>query len=280
VSSSEPPRSPDSGESGGSATPSEPPPPPPPLQAAWSDPPPPPLPPGAGALAPDGPGTAEPPRRRGLVLGIAAAVLVIAVPVVLAVVAAVSAPETDAPDQTATDEEEDSTSEPDPVPPDLESLSGRDAILARLLSEVDESERAMIAFQDRLQEVMRDPDGEPEGRLAEVQAAAEEGADALGEVRSELVRPVEDQSFEEVRLAYLSHHDAWADYLDALAEDPTILLTEAAGSRWLVSINLSAEVFARELREAVDDDLETSVQAYARDILARGFEQPDRTPDA
>lgn len=279
MSSSESPESPASVEAGGSGTPEEPPPPPPPAHGP-GEPPPPPIPADASAGSRPGPETVEPPRRRGLVLGILAAVLVIAVPVALAVVAAVSAPETDEPTETATGAEEGPAPEAEPVPPDLDSLSGRDAVLARLLSEVDESERVMMAFQDRLEGVLRDADGEPEERLGDVQAAAEEGADALDEVRSELVRPLDDRGFDEVRLAYLSHHDAWANYLDALAEDPRILLSEADGSRWMVSINLSAEVFARELREVMDDDLERSVRTYARDILARGFEQPDGVPDA
>lgn len=281
MSSSEPPESPASVEAGGSGTPEEPPPPPPPPPPVSGDPiepPPPPIPPDAAARDRGEPGTTGRPRRRWLVLGILAAVLVIAVPVVLAVVTATSAPESDEPTETAAGDEDGPATAADPVPPDLEALSGRDAVLARLLSEVDESEGAMIVFQDRLEDVLRH-DGEPGERLADVQAAAEEGAEALDEVRSELVQPLDDQVFDEVRLAYLSHHDAWANYLDALAEDPGILLNEADGSRWMVSINLSAEVFARELRDAVDEELEQSVRAYASDILARGFEQPDRVPD-
>ncbi len=286
--SSEPPESPPSAQGGDDGVPGIPPPPPPSPQVdeVEAEQAPPPIPADAAdwstAEVPDGPGPVPGPGRRRLMLWVLVAVLVIGVPVGLAIVAAVSAPapgdeETTAP---ADAEEPDAPTDVEPEPPDLDTLSGRDAELAGFLHDVDESEQAMMSFQDRLGEALRDGGREPAELLAEVAEAAAEGAGALREVRPELVRPLDDRDFEEVRVAYLAHHDAWADYLDAVAEDPTVLGGEAEDSRWQLSINLSAEVFARELRGAVDDDLERSVRTYATDILRRGFEMPDRVPDA
>jgi hypothetical protein len=284
LSSSEPPDPPASIEAGGSGTPDEPPPPPPPRgQDGTSEEPPPPVPSDAAPGSPTHSwGSAEaarPPRRRRLLVGIAVAVVVLAVPLALAVVAALSTPTEDESAQTATGDDEAPPAEVEPEPPDFDSLSGRDAVLARLLEDVDTSERAMIDFQDRLVEVLDEPDGEPRELLAQVREAAETSGATLGEVRADLVRPLDDRRVEEVRVAYLAHHDAWADYLDAVAEDPAVLGAESQDSRWQLSINLSAEVFARELRAVVDDDLDASVRTYARDILARGFERPDSVPD-
>lgn len=294
VSSSEPPEPSSSGEDGRSR-PSEEPPPPPPPRAAVGEQPPPPLPPDVARAREDaapgrddvgpargdsGPargGGASPTRRRRLILGVVAAVLVVAVPVGLALVSGRSGEE---PTATDTADEPASPGDDGPEPPDPDTLSGRDAVLAQLLAHIDESERAMVAFQDRLEAVLRQGDGEPRERVAEVGDAAEEGAAALEEARSGLAQPLDDGRVDEVRSAYLAHHDAWADYLDALAEDPTLLGMEAERSRWQLAINLSAEVFAQELRAILDADLASSVRSYANDLLQRGFERPDAVPDA
>lgn len=217
-----------------------------------------------------------------MALVVAAVALVVAVPVALAIAAAVSGP-SDEPTATAPsapDEPGPSAGDELPPPPDPGALTGRDAALARLLGQVHDSENAMIAFQDRVAGVLDDPDDEPARLLEEVRAAAEESAAALADVRPRLVEPLEDTRVEEVRIAYLAHHDAWADYLDAVAEDPAILGDQTDGSRWQLSINLSAEVFARQLREELEEEPAEPVRSYATELLRRGFERPESVPDA
>jgi hypothetical protein len=215
-------------------------------------------------------------RRRRVVLAVAAAVVVIGTPVTLAVIAAASAPEPDDPG-TANDGADDSGIEP----PGLDELSGHDADWVKLLRDVDDSEQAMLAFQHELadiaERVRRDELSDP---LGEVRSAAADAVDALEGVRSRLVERAVDGRLEEVRQAYLEHHDAWADYLDAVVEQPTLVGASGAASQWRLSINTSGATFARELREAVRDArVDPAVRLFARDLLRRGFDESAATPD-
>jgi hypothetical protein len=230
-------------------------------------------------------------RRGGrwkVVLLVLLALVVIGVPVGLAIVAG-SSDTPGAPDQE-TAEPEDGTEEPGEADTDaeddlaadldLDALSGRDEALARLLGAVDDSERAMIGFQDRVAEVFRDPAADdPEVVLDQVRSAAQDGADGLADARPALVTAVDDPRIEEVRSVYLAHHDVWADYLDAVTEEPLLLAREDEGARWTLSINASAEAFARALREELDEDLDDDVRDVAERLLARGFDRGDVRPD-
>jgi hypothetical protein len=216
-------------------------------------------------------------RRRRLVLAVAAAVVVIGTPVTLAVVAAASAPEPDG-SGTATHDAEDDDLEP----PGLDGLSGHGADWVKLLRDVDDSERAMLAFQNELAEIAeRVRQDELEEPLDEVRAAAADAGSALQEVRSRLVERAADGRLEEVRQAYLEHHDAWADYLEAVVEQPTLVGASGAAAQWRLSINTSGATFARELREAVRDArVDPAIRTFARDLLRRGFDETGATPDA
>ena len=234
-------------------------------------PPPPPPPPTAGAAT----ATADPAtaRRRGRrrMLVIAAAALVIATPVVLAVLAAASAPPTEqagSPGRSgpagtdAWDAERQAA--------DASRLSGRDAAWARLLAHIDESERAMLGFQEQVRGIVDEADElGREASLERVGRAADAGAAELAEVRPRLAAAIADGPVEEVRAAYLAHHDAWADYLDAVAQTPAVLGEQVQG--WHLSIDSSGAAFARQLREAMAESVDPAVRAHAREILRRGF---------
>ncbi len=216
-------------------------------------------------------------RRRRVVLVVAAAVVVIGTPVTLAVIAAASAPD---PASEAAAGHDAAANEVEP--PGLDELSGYDAAWAKLLRDVDDSERAMLAFQHQLAEIAeRVRQEEPADPLDEVRAAAADAGAALGEVRSRLVERAGDGRLEEVRQAYLEHHDAWADYLDAVVEEPTLVGASGSASQWRLSINTSGATFARELREAVRDArVDPAIRAFARDLLRRGFDESAGAPDA
>ena len=216
-------------------------------------------------------------RRRRVALVIAAAVVVIGTPVTLAIIAALSAPDPDVEASAGLDAD---SRELEPA--GLDQLSGYDAAWAQLLRDVDDSELAMLAFQDELAEIAgRAGQEELADTLAEVRTAAAGAGRELGEVRSRLVERAGDGRLEEVRQAYLEHHDAWADYLDAVVEEPSLVGATGAASQWRLSINTSGETFARELREAVRDArVDPAIRAYARDLLRRGFDESAGTPDA
>jgi hypothetical protein len=237
----------------------------------------------------DEPGPPPPPRavveaarhqrrhRRRVMLVVAAAVLVIGTPVTLAIIAAVSAPEPDVA----------GAADPDPdasglEPPGLDELSGHDADWVKLLRDVDDSERAMLAFQDELAGIAeRARQEESTDPLDEVRTTAADAASALAQVRSRLVERAGDGRIEEVRQAYLEHHDAWADYLDAVVEQPTLVGASGAASQWRLTINTSGATFAHQLREALRDArVDPAIRTFAHDLLRRGFEESAGAPDA
>jgi hypothetical protein len=139
----------------------------------------------------------------------------------------------------------------------------------------------MIGFQERVGEVLEGhAASEPEDLVEQLRAAARDGADALDAVRPGLVEATDHPGADEVRSVYLTHHDVWADYLDAVSEEPMLLGSEDEGARWTLSINASADAFERTLREELDEDLDDDVQELAERILARGFDRSDVRPDA
>ena len=165
--------------------------------------------------------------------------------------------------------------EADAEAPDADRLSGRDATWAALLRDVDHSERVMLAFQRELAGIAAaGPDHDRGQLLARVRAVAAEGVEALALVRPRLAASVGDGRVEEVRTLYLAHHDAWADYLDAVVEEPGLVGRQDIDAVWRLSIETSGRAFARQLRDAVGPQEDPAVRAYARDILRRGFGDP------
>lgn len=255
---------------------------------------PPPAPPADVRATDDDPAPAARRRRRRVTLAVLAAVLVIGTPVGLAIAASLSAPDVaadpragggaggeagaaDAPDA-------DGAERPTELRrPDPDELTGRDATWAQLLGHVDDSEQAMLAFQQRLERIAADADTGDEvevDRLTDrIRRAADAGARQLAEVRPRLTTSIGDGAVEEVRVAYLVHHDAWADYLDAMAEEPRLVVGGQDAGRWRLTIDTSGEAFAQQLRTALGSDADPEVRAYARDILRRGFDDPAGTVD-
>lgn len=211
-------------------------------------------------------------------LAVLAAAVVIGTPVTLAVLAAASGSVAEPGASRAPEE----AGQAEPGPVDLDGLTGRDAAWGRLLRDIEESERAMMEFQRELASIaQRAGDDELSDPLDEVRAAAADGAAALVEARARLTASTGDGRLEAVRVAYLEHHDAWADYLDAVAEEPTLVGTSDSAAQWRLTIDTSGATFARELRDAVADArLAPEIHTYARDILTEGFGDPAATPDA
>lgn len=208
--------------------------------------------------------------RRRLAWAIVGLVVAIGTPVGLAIAAGLSAP------GAAVDGADDVAGATD-----LDGLSGRDAALAGLLAEVDRSEEAMVAFQRELERIATAGEQRDRGRLlAGVRSAAKDGVHALAEVRPRLAAAVDDGRIESVRTAYLAHHDAWADYLDAVLEEPALVTRADLHAPWRLAIDATGETFADELRDVLEPDAHPAVRAHARDILRRGFGPPAGTLDA
>jgi hypothetical protein len=242
-----------------------------------------------GGAVPDGP--PPPPwerrrrSRRHWLLGIAAAVI-LAVPVGLAL-ASVMTDGGEGP-ATAVDGEADETPEgrqpgdaadPDDLDrpldaPDLDLLEGPDAVFAQLLIDIDASERAMLGFQRELAEAFQGHGFEDDvsDLLEELAATGGEGADRLETARDTLEQPVPDVRADAVREVYLDHLGSWLRYMRAVEEDPTILATDPEDSaHFTLSINATADAFARSLEEQLPDEADPEVRRMAEQLLDRGF---------
>jgi hypothetical protein len=226
-----------------------------------------------------------------VVLFSALGVLILGVGAALVVAVATSSPDADdemainVPDDEAGDEGDEpgemAAEEDLAADLDLDALSGRDEALGRFLVHVDASERAMIGFQQEVGEALEGfGAADPEQVIDELRDAARDAGDGLAEVRPSLVAETGHPAADEVRSVYLSHHDVWADYLEAVEEDPTVLGSENEGARWTLLINSSAEAFERALREELDGDLDGEVRELGEAILSRGFDRSDVRPDA
>lgn len=154
-----------------------------------------------------------------------------------------------------------------PLDPDV--LGGVDAAYARLLTDIDASERVMMAFQDDVMAAVGRAGGGD--AIVEVGSAAGRRHAELQRAREPLAVPVGDAGVEEVRAVYLRHLDAWAGYLDALREDPELLLDQLREDAYTLDINLTASLFARLLEANIEEGVHADVRAYATALLDRGF---------
>lgn len=155
-------------------------------------------------------------------------------------------------------------------PPDVGGLDGQDALYATLLMDIDEAEGVMMGFQAQVAATfLGAQDGEQ--LMADLGDAAREHLEALRELRPRLEAPVEVASAETVRAAYVEHLDTWVDYMEAVEENPRVLAREGSDVGYTVTINATADAFARTLEQQVPDDLDADVRRFATEILDRGF---------
>jgi hypothetical protein len=165
--------------------------------------------------------------------------------------------------------------EPDPeaqlVAPDLAQLEGLDATYGRLLIDIDASEQVMLDLQDDLMAAFLTPGADEQALLDQLSAIADGRLTELLEVRARLGDEVDDAGAEQVRETYLDHLDAWADYLRAIADDPSTLLADDGSSGYDLMINVTADTFARTLEDRLPTDIHASVARFATGILERGF---------
>lgn len=154
-------------------------------------------------------------------------------------------------------------------PLDLAVLDGVDLVYGRLLTDIDVSERAMIAFQAGLADTFSDPDS-PEAALEGASEIAADSQAALLAVRDRLVEPVDDPGAERVRELYVDHLDSWEVFMAAVAEDPLMVFQQGEAG-FTVTINATADAFSRALEDELPADIDAEVARFADDILDRGF---------
>lgn len=155
------------------------------------------------------------------------------------------------------------------APLDLAALEGIDRTYGRLLTDIDASERTMIAFQAELAEAFGDA-GSREDALDGASEVATEGRGGLLEVRGRLTTPLDDPGADRVRELYVAHLDAWEGFMAAVAADP-LAAFEQGESGATVRINATADAFARALEAELPADVDAEVERYAEQLLDRGF---------
>ena len=162
---------------------------------------------------------------------------------------------------------------------DLDALSGTDAEFGRLLTDVDRSERTMLAAQEGMAAAFEGigPQDDPQDALDGVAEAAGDGQRELQELRSDLASPLDDDAAGELRDLYLSHLDAWVRYLVAIEDDPELVLRPEAESALTLAIDTTGYAFADQLRDGLPADLDDDVVEMAQAIADRGF--PERTAE-
>jgi len=154
-------------------------------------------------------------------------------------------------------------------PLDLDGLDGTDLVFGRLLTTIDASEQEMIAFQAEVGQALAGASSRDAGleAVAEVAATRERG---LLDVRERLEDPLDDPGAEEVRALYVDHLDSWAELMGDVADEPLRILDQSESGA-TVSINLTADRFARALEAELPADADTEVARFADDLLDRGF---------
>jgi hypothetical protein len=222
-------------------------------------------------------------RRRALIAG--AVIVVLGVPSGLVVVSTLGSD--DVPSATGGDDQDGDVGEaetpgpgndgdpPDGVealdPPDLDSLGGVDAVYGRLLIDIDASEQIMMDFQDQVAAAFSTPPASSDELLEMLQGIGATGRDQLLIARDRLDDELDVDGAEEIRGRYLAHLDSWAEYMDAVSDDPGVLTGEGVSAGFTVVINATADAFARALEEELPAGADASVRAYADDLLDRGF---------
>jgi hypothetical protein len=217
-----------------------------------------------------GPGSGGQPAKgnRGLIIAIAvAAALVLVGGIVAAVVVAVDAVR----DETPVAEDTGPAGPTEPAGGDRDDPS--DVALDELLTLINESELAMIQFQQDMEVA---PD------VAAAAAAADEAASELGRIKGELVSVDATgryaEGIEAVRETYIVHLEAWETYAVATAADVTAYFDESGEHEQ--AIGDSADEFVRALENELPDDVPADLHDFAEFILDRGFrplEQPTGT---
>ena len=216
-------------------------------------------------------------RRRRLVAWIVAGALVaVAIPAGLAIASFLTEDEGS---EVAAGDAEGPEPVPDPEPrpdstlepPDLDALDGVDATFGRLLIDIDASERTMLAFQSDLADTFGSSVDDPGALFEQLSEAAAERGEQLLEVRERLTAELPDPGAERVREIYLEHLDSWSEYMDAIEQEPGLLLEETDDAGHTVSINATADAFTRALERELPEDMDQQVRSFADGILDRGF---------
>jgi hypothetical protein len=147
----------------------------------------------------------------------------------------------------------------------------RDAALLTLFVEIEQSERAMLDYYDRLREELDDPRLSREQVLEIIGDAAAEAVERLRETRSRIVPLAGDALVDDVRAAYLPHLDSWVDYLDAVVEEPGLETDRELATPFTLVINATARAFRVATEEMLATDPSEEVRSLAETILDEGF---------
>ena len=161
------------------------------------------------------------------------------------------------------------------VAPDVDGLDDDQRPIAELLLDIDASERSMLGFQLDAQEAFSrgdDPD-DPDVLDDRVRGAAAYALEALAVLRERMQTPQDDPWAEQVRETYVIHLDSWVSYLEAVHDEPRMLLGDT--TRYTVDINRTGAAFVRAVNAPTVADIDDEVADYADELVERGFPDPE-----
>ncbi len=161
------------------------------------------------------------------------------------------------------------------VRPEVEGLDDPQRVIGDLLLDIEASERVMLGFQIEAQEAFaegEDPD-EPDAVSDAVRTAAARGLEGLAILAERLDDEQEVGWAEQVRATYVVHLGSWVRYLEAVLEDPDLLLGETG--RYTVDINRTGGDFTRAVAAERPDGLARELEQLAEDIVERGFPETE-----
>ncbi len=154
----------------------------------------------------------------------------------------------------------------------------RERELIAVLEDIVGTEALMLVFNDEVDRAF-DGTSDREVALDRIGRAAGTGAGGLLDRRPRIVARTAGAEVAGVREAYLPHLDSWVSYLEAVADQPELLLRTDDLQPYILRINATAEVFRLALEELLAAGPPAAAAELAERILDDGFRSdgPDPT---
>lgn len=154
----------------------------------------------------------------------------------------------------------------------------RERALVGLLEDIVGTESIMLVFNDEVDGAF-DGTSDREVALDRIARSAGTGAGGLLDRRPRILARSAGTEVVGVREAYVPHLDSWISYLEAVADQPELLLRREDLQPYILRINATAEVFRLALEELLASGPPDAAAELAERILDDGFRSdgPDPT---
>lgn len=161
------------------------------------------------------------------------------------------------------------------TPLEVDEVPDDQRAVAELLLDIDASERSMLGFQLEVEAAFadgQDPD-DPDALDGRIRTAAAQALEELDVLRDRMQAAQDEPWAEDVRDAYVAHLDSWVRYLEAIFDEPQVLLEDT--TRYSLDISVTGAEFSRAVHDDAADGFDDEVVRFAEDLVARGFPPPE-----